>query len=166
MTHHKVEENMNSELDVKGAAVKFPPPLVFLLVVAASWSLDYFYPLRLGTSSAFLYAGILVFASGAIAAYLALQIFKQAKTNIEPWKPTRQIVSSGIYGYTRNPMYLAFCLGQIGIGLAVNSYWVLFGFIVLGFILYHIAIKKEEAYLENKFGEEYVNYKNAVRRWL
>ena len=165
-TGYKVEKLLNSEIDIKGAAVKFPPPLIFLLVLTVTTALDYFYPLGLGGSTVPLYAGILVFPSGVVVAFLALRNFKRAKTNIEPWKPTRKIVSSGIYGYTRNPMYLAFCLGQTGIGLMVNSLWFLVGSIVLGIFLYHIAIKKEEAYLEKKFGEDYILYKNRVRRWF
>jgi protein-S-isoprenylcysteine O-methyltransferase Ste14 len=63
-------------------------------------------------------------------------------------------------------MYVALCFISIGIGIFFNSIWILLSFMPSAVIVYYIAIKKEEAYLEEKFGEEYVRYKNNVRRWL
>ena len=97
---------------------------------------------------------------------LVAQSFKHAETNIEPWKPTTRIISTGIYAYSRNPVYAGFCLVSIGIGIFFNSFWILISFIPSAILVYYVAIKKEEIYLEKKFGEEYLYYKNKVRRWL
>ncbi|MEH6575821.1 MAG: isoprenylcysteine carboxylmethyltransferase family protein [Amphritea sp.] len=157
---------MNLETDEKGAAVKFPPPLVFLVIIIVMYGVEYVLPIGLGASAVLKYVGILVVVLGVLVVFLASRYFKHAETNIEPWKPTTKIISSGIYGYSRNPIYLAFCLVQIGIALFLNSFWILISFMVSASLVYHIAIKKEERYLEKKFGEDYIRYKNKVRRWL
>ena len=157
---------MDTENDEKGAAVKFPPPLIFLVVIIVAYGVDYFWPIGLGGSFVIKYIGILVVILGIFVVILASRYFKHAETNIEPWKPTTKIISTGIYGYSRNPIYLAFCLVQIGIAVFLNSFWILVSIIVSASLVYHIAIKKEEGYLETKFGDDYIRYKKKVRRWL
>lgn len=157
---------MTTENDIKGAAVKLPPPLVFLTVIFTAYGIHELWPLAIFHSTITQYLGIIMIVVGFVIIILSSWYFKQAKTNIEPWKPTTTIISTGIYRYSRNPIYVTFCLIQIGIGLILNSAWILGSFIVSAIAVYHIAIKKEEFYLENKFGEEYINYKSKVRRWL
>ena len=104
-----------------------------------------------------------------IALYLVISLglrFRREATSIEPWKPTTKIMSTGHYAYSRNPIYVAFCFIVIGIGLFQSSFWILISFIPAAFTVFQTAIAKEEKYLEKKFGEEYRNYKNSVRRWL
>lgn len=157
---------MNIEDDKKGAAVKFPPPLIFLLLLLAGYGLQHFWPISIGGSSGLKYIGGGVAMLGAGIVILVAQSFKHAETNIEPWKPTTRIISTGIYAYSRNPVYAGFCLVSIGIGIFLNSFWILISFIPSAILVYYVAIKKEEIYLEKKFGEEYIYYKNKVRRWL
>ena len=122
--------------DKKGPGVTFPPPLVYVLWMV----LGIFF---------------LIYVS---------RIFKKSETSIEPWKPTKNIIPTGVYGWSRNPIYLGFNLFPIGMGIFFDILWVLLSFLPAAFSLYHIAIKKEEACLEAKFGDEYLNYKNKVRR--
>ena len=157
---------MIAENDKKGAAVKIPPPLVFLIVLLATYGMHYFWPIGIGSVSVFKYIGMAVVVLGIVIIIIASISFKQTETNIEPWKPTTKIITAGIYGYSRNPIYLALCLVQMGMGIFLNSLWVLIGVIITAILLYHIAIIKEELYLETKFGEEYVQYRIKVRRWL
>ena len=157
---------MDSENDTKGAGVKFPPLLLFLVVIGAAYGIHYVYPMGLGGASELKYVGGLVIILGIGVIVMASLNFKRAKTTIEPWKPSTAIISTGIYRYSRNPIYLALCLIQMGIGLALNNFWILIAVLVYALLLYHMAIKKEEAYLESKFGEEYTAYKNKVRRWI
>ena len=157
---------MNIENDEKGAAVKFPPPLVFLIFLLAAYGVQHFWPIGIGISSGFKYIGVGVIMLGVCIVILASLSFKRAKTNIEPWKPTTKIISTGIYAYSRNPIYVGFFLILIGIGIFLNSFWILISFIPSAVLIYYIAIKKEEVYLEKKFGEEYIHYKNKVRRWV
>ena len=157
---------MNIEDDKKGAAVKFPPPLIFLILLLAAYGVQHFWPIGIGISSGFKYFGLGIVMLGISIVILVSRSFKHAKTNIEPWKPTTNIISTGIFAYSRNPIYAAFCLVPMGMGVFLNSFWILISFIPSAVLVYTLAIRKEEAYLEKKFGEEYVHYKSKVRRWL
>ena len=157
---------MNIDDDKNGAAVKFPPPLVYLLFMFAAYAAHYFYPIGLGISSGLNYIGVAVAMLGIFMAILVSRSFKRSETNIEPWKPTTKIISTGIYAYSRNPIYVGFCLVPVGIGIFLNSFWILISFIASAVLVYYVAISKEEAYIEEKFGEEYLHYKSKVRRWL
>ena len=150
----------------KGAGVRVPPPAIFLLCLLAGIGLNYILPLGLGISEPLNMLG-LVFVAVAIAILVASALlFRRAHTAIEPWKPTTSMIYSGCYGLSRNPIYLSFCLCLFGVGVTVNSLWILLSFVPCGLAIYYFAIKKEEAYLEQKFGDEYLLYKQRVRRWI
>ena len=152
--------------DTKGPAVKFPPPVIFALLIFVGAGLDSIWPVGLGVPDSFAVIGIAVTLFGLAVAILVSGTFKRESTAIEPWKPTTKIVTSGFYAWSRNPIYLGFCLFNIGIGLSSDSFWIFISFIPGAILVYFIAIAKEEAYLEEKFGEEYITYKNKVRRWI
>ena len=157
---------MNSKIDKKGPAVKFPPPLIFLSLLITSYGAHQALPLGLGISPQAKFIGVAVALVGMLILLLTLISFLRAKTSIEPWKPTTKIITTGLYAWSRNPIYAAFCLIPIGCGIFINSLWVLLSFIPSALLVYYIAIRKEEVYLEEKFGEEYLRYKRKVRRWL
>jgi len=157
---------MNTPIDEKGAAVKFPPPLIYLLLMLVAYGAHYLWPLGIGGLPGLEYFGLALVVLGLGIVILLSRSFKRARTSIEPWKPTTTIISTGIYAYSRNPIYVAFCLVPIGTGIFLNSFWILVSFIPSVILVYYIAIKKEEQYLEDKFGDEYVQYKSKVRRWL
>ena len=71
----------------------------------------------------------------------------------------------GPYNFTRNPMYLAWELIVVGVGLFANAPWVIAMAVPAAFITRRLVIDKEERYLEDKFGLEYRDYKSRVRRW-
>lgn len=152
--------------DKKGAGVKFPPPLIFLLLIFIGIALDYLWPVGMGIPESIKVLGIALLLFAVAVAILVNANFKRLGTAIEPWKPTTNIITTGFYAWSRNPIYAGFCLFNIGLGLAMNSFWVFISFIPGATLVYFIAIAKEEAYLEEKFGKEYLAYKNKVRRWI
>jgi protein-S-isoprenylcysteine O-methyltransferase Ste14 len=79
---------------------------------------------------------------------------------------TTNLVTSGAHGLSRNPMYVGGSLFYLGIGLAVGSVWMLVSYAPLGLYLALYVVPREEAYMERKFGREYLAYRAAVRRWL
>jgi len=102
----------------------------------------------------------------AIALFVAsVGKFRAAGTAVPANKPTTAIVRTGPYRFSRNPIYLAFSLLQLGIAIWVNSLWLL-ATLAVALALIHVVIAREERYLERKFGTEYLAYKAAVRRWL
>jgi len=160
------KESTQDRQDKKGAAVKFPPPAIFASCILLGAGLQYLRPVGLGIPESIEIFGYLLVLFGITIVIHVAATFRRAGTAIEPWKPTTSVVTTGFYAWSRNPIYAGFCLINIGIGIASNSIWIFVSFIPAAFLLYHVAIAKEEAYLAEKFGEEYLTYKNKVRRWV
>lgn len=159
------EPNIATE-SPKGAGVKFPPPLVFLLCLLAGSGMQFQFPLSLGISRPMNFLGLLFVLAAFIILGMCWLAFRRANTAIEPWKPTTSILYSGCYGFSRNPIYLSFCMCLLGIGIFADSLWIVLSCFPCGGAIYLLAIKKEEAYLERTFGAEYQDYKLRVRRWV
>ena len=154
------------QIEQDSARVRFPPPLILLSFVLLGAGLNWIYPMPFVPDALrWIVGGFLILMGIAIILYCA-RLFKKKGTNIEPWKKTSRIITSGVYRSSRNPIYLSFVIIGIGIAFAVNSIWILAVMIPLIFIISQFVIAKEERYLETKFGEEYLSYKNKVRRWL
>lgn len=160
------DASLESEPDKKGAAVKFPPPAIFASLILAGTGIQSVFPVALGIPESLQIIGYVLVIAGVAIAIVVSGAFRRVGTAIEPWKPTTAIVTTGIYAWSRNPIYAGFCLINMGIGVATNSLWIYVSFIPAAFLVYVVAIAKEEAYLEEKFGEEYLAYKNRVRRWI
>jgi protein-S-isoprenylcysteine O-methyltransferase Ste14 len=110
--------------------------------------------------------GIACLVTALSLALPALFTMRSAGTNINPAKPALLIVRGGPYRYTRNPMYLALCLVQAGIGFLLNDCITLLFVVPLALVLHFGVILPEEQYLEAKFGEQYLALKREVRRWI
>jgi len=145
------------------------PPLLVVTITAALMALladvspDIYLPwiLRYGT------VGLLIFSS-FIFALSALYSMFNAKTTINPHKPRNAswLVTSGIYEYTRNPMYVCLGLWLIAWAVYLSNLWCLL--LLPGFIFYmnRYQITPEEKVLEERFGNDFMRYKESVRRWL
>ena len=158
---------MNNET-TDGAAVRVPPPLSYLAVLAAGIVLnELIWPLPLAFSGSIQLALALAITVPSIALGVgALRLFRATGQNPKPWVATPEIVRTGVYRFTRNPMYLSFALLQAAIGIGLGNLWVVL-LVPFSCLLVQItAICPEEAYLEEKFGSEYLDYKESVRRWL
>jgi protein-S-isoprenylcysteine O-methyltransferase Ste14 len=142
------------------------PPLVYLgsitlgLILHLVWPISLL-PRRLG-------AGLgLPFILLAVGLFVsAVSTFKAAGTPVPGNEPTTAIVQRGPYRLSRNPIYLAFSLLQLGIALWVNSVWLVITLFVAVAVMSLVVIPREERYLEARFPSEYLPYKASVRRWL
>jgi len=85
---------------------------------------------------------------------------------LKPWKASSAFVTEGVYRWTRNPMYLGMALAYAGAALLLDSLVALLLLIPLVFVIQKEVIAREEAYLEDRFGERYRRYKADVRRWF
>ncbi len=157
---------MQDSTDKKGPAVKFPPPLIFLFAMLISFALQQWLPLSLGSSTLIRIVGFILVLSGVLVLAIAARGFAKVKTQLEPWKPTTQIVTSGIYAWSRNPIYVAFCIITAGIACIALNAWMLMSCLPAAGLVYLIAIRREERYLLEKFGAEYQQYCARVRRWV
>jgi len=110
--------------------------------------------------------GVATALFGVALVAAAIGLFRRTGQDPKPWESTPEIISTGIYRFTRNPMYVGMALLQASIGITWGNGWILALVPVVLVTIYTIAIRHEEAYLERKFGSTYLDYKHSVRRWL
>ncbi len=152
--------------DQDRAGISIAPPLLFVIPILASVPLQWVCPVPFVSAPLRWIAGASLFGLGLVLNVVGFWNQRRAGTDPIPFTPTTRIVSQGLYRFTRNPMYLGFALWTLGLALLVNSAWMLLA-VPIGLVLIdRLVIVREEAYLERKFGEEYLRYKNRVRRWV
>lgn len=151
-----------------GAAVRIAPPLVYLGGVVVGVILHAFMmPLSIEISPGLrIAAGVTAAVLGLVFAGGAIGLFRQTGQDPKPWESTPQIISTGVYRFTRNPMYLGMALLQIAIGVGLANWWVIILVPIVLAIVYATAVRHEEHYLQRKFADEYNHYKASVRRWI
>ena len=93
----------------------------------------------------------------------AWSLLEAGDTEIE--SPNR-LFTSGPYSYSRNPMYIAWTLMYLGIGLTANSLWIIALLPIVVAFTHFVDIRKEERFLEKQFGDGYLQYKGRVRRYF
>jgi protein-S-isoprenylcysteine O-methyltransferase Ste14 len=112
------------------------------------------------------YIGLATTFVGLLLGIASLIEFRRANTTLDPHGSTTRLVTSGIYRFTRNPIYLGFLLMVMGLPLNSGLYW---GFVLAPLFVLAMnrwIIQHEEAYLERKFGKSYTSYMSNVRRWV
>lgn len=143
------------------------PPLVVVLFFALIMALIAHYSV-IDFSAFILYLTVSLVTIGCVFCIAGLVSFRLANTTVNPSKPEQAInlVTSGVYRFSRNPMYVGFVFILLGWGIWLSSLWALL--CVAGFIAYLtlFQIIPEERALTQLFGEDYIQYKNKVKRWL
>lgn len=147
---------------------KIPPVLSFAFCLSAQYILSRAFS---GLSVEFSYknniAFVLLLSALGLAAYCGW-LFRRNNTTVNPMLPQNasQLIVSGIYAYSRNPMYLAMLL-VLAAFVVWSGNWLSLSILPL-FVLWmnFSQIRFEESALEKKFGEDYLNYKKRVRRWI
>ena len=143
--------------------------LVFGGTLVAGVIFNYFHPLSFGNLSGtvvlHLIGAPLLLLGGAVIVFAKRELQHYGESS-EPGVPTAGIVTTGLYRYSRNPLYAGLTLCFAGLAFAIDMPWFL---ILLPLTLLNIQIlliHPEEKYLEAKFGEEYRQYKRQVGRWF
>ena len=148
------------------AGVIMPPPFIYGAGLLIGLGLDYLWPIALlPDRGRYLVGFIMIGVSGVLIARVVFE-FRKAGTKLDPRRPTSAVVTTGPFRFSRNPSYLSLSLLYVGIGIAVDSVWVLGMLVPALTVMHYGVIFREERYLEGKFGEEYRRYKASVRRWL
>lgn len=152
----------------KGARVRFPPPLVFLAGLWSGIAVDrWLVPTQLPIPSALrITIGIAIAACGVATVLSARLLFLRTRQCPTPWSPTPELILSGPYRFTRNPMYVGITTFLVGIALLTDVVWIAAGGFVALACVHLIAVRPEEAYLSEKFGADYRVYTRRVRRYL
>jgi protein-S-isoprenylcysteine O-methyltransferase Ste14 len=151
------------------AGVIAPPPLIALAAVLLGLALDWLLPAYVLTVLLTLWEriaiAVILFSAGAGLAIPAMRGFRFAGTHVEPWKPSLALVTDGIFCRLRNPMYVGATLILAGLAILLASDWMLVMTILFVPVIHFGVVKREERYLEAKFGDAYRSYKVRVPRY-
>lgn len=142
------------------------PPIIYLIGLLLGLSLHYLYPVKFLPAAISVWCGLLLILMSVLLVVSAMLAFRRAGTSPDVRKPTTAISTDGIYRWSRNPMYVSLALLYLGIACWINSLSMLLLLVPVLVVVDLGVIKREERYLEIKFGDEYLRYKSQVRRWI
>ena len=150
------------------AGVHYPPPLLYVAGIAAGWLVHRARPLpitghpstiRMALAGACVLGWLVLFAP-------AWSGFLRKRTSIIPNRPATALVTTGVYRFTRNPMYVSLVFLYLAVTLALDSWWPLVFLPLVIVAVDRLVIRREERYLVHAFPGEYAAYRERVRRWL
>jgi protein-S-isoprenylcysteine O-methyltransferase Ste14 len=153
-----------SASDHPGVAV-LPPVLyggAFVVVLLLHWA----WPLTIVRQPIAFWLGLVLLVPALALAAWGRRTMHEAGTNISPLKPAVSLVTSGPFRFSRNPLYVALTVLYLGFTILLNSWWGVILLIPVLVVLHWGVVRREERYLELKFGEEYAKYRSRVRRYL
>ena len=148
--------------------LKLSPVMTTIALAALMWLLARNTPGFSLAPEMRLTAMFVLFAAGAAIGFAGIWSFRKARTTVNPWRPhaSSELVMSGIYRRTRNPMYLGLLLALAGWGLDLANFFAVL--LAFAFVPYmnRFQIRPEERALEQAYGEAFVEYCRRVRRWI
>jgi protein-S-isoprenylcysteine O-methyltransferase Ste14 len=142
------------------------PPFVALSYIVVAMILNRYVPVPPDMPAFGRYIGLALTFVGFMLGVNAFIEFRKARTTLDPHGSVKVLVTSGVYRFSRNPIYLGFFLMVVGFPLYFESLWGLAAAPLFATTMSRLVIEKEEAYLEEKFKEQYTGYRSRVRRWL
>jgi protein-S-isoprenylcysteine O-methyltransferase Ste14 len=155
--------------DTGTAGVIARPPLLFVAALLLGFVFDRLLCLPFpvpGIDLVHWIIGALLILIGLALGAAGIRNFSRAGTPVRSIKPTRALVTTGVHGWTRNPIYLGMFLLYGGVGVAAQSPCILILTLPLAITIRYGVVAREEAYLERRFGDAYRDYKARVRRWV
>ena len=145
---------------------KILPPTYFILLLILSIGLHFIFPIKKIIFPPYTYFGWIFIIFGAVLNLWTDSLFKKNKTTVKPFEKPAELITVGPFKISRHPMYLGMTAILLGVAILHGTLITLIFpliFIVLSETLF---LSQEEKNLEETFGENYINYKNRVRRWL
>jgi protein-S-isoprenylcysteine O-methyltransferase Ste14 len=148
--------------------LRVPPVALGVLAAALMWSASSAAPALDFPFSAFCASSAILAMAGALTCLAGVVSFRRAKTTVNPMKPdsTSVLVGSGVYRYTRNPMYIGFVLILFGWAAFLSNVLALVAVPALVLYLNRFQVVPEERVLASRFADDYAAYRARVRRWL
>ena len=149
-----------------GPGIHVHPPVIFGISILCGIGLEKLraLPMPFGLNER-LYGAIVIALAFALALWALIEFFREG-TDVRPDKPDSVLLTGGPYRYSRNPLYIVLTLVQITAAIWLDNLWVLLLTPVSVIVITHYAIRREEQYLERLFGQDYLDYRRRVRRWL
>ncbi len=158
---------MKSKADNPGIYV--PPPLLYVAVFLVAIFLQSLMPVNhavFQNSWIKILGAVLIAIAVFYFAFRSLRQFFLTKNTVITHRAANSLQTTGIYAITRNPMYTGLAITYLGVTCYFGNWWNVILFPVLILLVQELIIKREEKYLERRFGDIYLEYKKRVRRWL
>ena len=146
--------------------IKIQPPAIFGISVLVSLILNYFFINTKSNLSFFLPLGCLISIFGIFINMWSMNKYRLYKTSPHPKHQPFKLITDGPYKYSRNPLYFGTFIMIFGFGLASDILFISISSIFSLIIIHFIVVLPEEKFLENLFGDQFIQYKGKVRRWL
>jgi len=166
LVHYDIKDNWSNLVVTDFKKPFAAPPTIFGVALIIGVAFDLFDPRPQLDLWIQLLAGIVTIAAGVLIIRSSMKSIDRAGTTYDPFAPSTELVTSGIYRYTRNPGYLGLAIIQLGIAFVMDSLWVAvatFGAVTVTTVF---VIKLEEDKLTRTFGQDYRDYLSRVRRWI
>ena len=157
---------MENKKDSPG--VYIPPPLLYVATFLLAVLIQRLFPIdkNIFYNTSAKIVGTIIIIAGLFFNFPALRQFFKTKNTLITIKPANSLQTTGIYSVSRNPMYISLLLIYTGLSFLKGNWWNFIMLPLLFLVVQEYIIKREEKYLERNFGQEYLNYKSIVRRWL
>jgi protein-S-isoprenylcysteine O-methyltransferase Ste14 len=146
--------------------VTLPPPIVYIAFYLVGLVLQFFLPLPLLLTYPTRFIGWLIAFVSLILAVAGFRELLSARTTFRADRAASSLITTGVYRFTRNPLYLSLLLLYCGVGIFFGELWPLALTPVLVVTMDWQVISREERYLADKFGPAFEDYRRSVRRWL
>lgn len=148
--------------------VYIPPPLFYVATFVIAISIQKNVPIAdsLFEAQWMNYLGVVLLLISLFFLIRSLRQFFMTKNTVILIKPATSLQTDGIYGVTRNPMYVGLSFVYLGLSCLIGNWWNFLLFPILFFVIQEYVIKSEERYLTREFGQDFFNYTKKVRRWL
>jgi protein-S-isoprenylcysteine O-methyltransferase Ste14 len=152
--------------DQDNPGIRVPPPLIYLGPLVAGLLLNRRLQVPFLSRGVARVLGWLLVGGGMALATWFVRTIHGADTTLRTDKPVSILVQEGPFRYSRNPGYLSLAMIYAGIATLRNALWAILLLPLALFVIQREVIEREERYLERTFGEEYLDYKTRVRRWV
>ena len=156
------------EIKKDSPGVYIPPPLFYVVIFLIALFLQKKVAINdfVFHSQIIKILGISLFVISLFFLVTSLRKFFLSKNTLILIKPASSLQTNGIYNISRNPMYVGLAIVYLGITCFIGNWWNIILFPILLLIVQEYIINREEKYLIRRFGQDYLDYKSKVRRWL
>ncbi len=142
------------------------PPACLMISIAIMVALHFLLPVRQVVPSPYRYLGIALLVIGLVLNIWSDQIFKKAKTTVNPFERSSRLVTEGPYRFSRHPMYLGMVVILIGLAVVLGSVTPVPVIPAFTWLVADRFMCVEEKAMEGTFGQTYRAYRRRVRRWI
>jgi protein-S-isoprenylcysteine O-methyltransferase Ste14 len=142
------------------------PPTYLLIAILLMLALHFLVPVVRFIPMPWNILGLVPLACGIALNLVADRAFQRAQTTVKPYEESAALVTTGVFTFTRNPMYLGYVLILLGVALVLRSLLPFAVIVVFALLIDRVFIRIEEQMLAERFGQQWLAYAQKVRRWV